>query len=147
MGLIKWGQRCMQVSIICHLQMISILNFCQFGPSPLWDAWKTTHETRNLNGSGWNDDFHLFQLFWSPDFITFSVDNEVIKTVYTDSGYWNKGNFDKNLPNTPNPWVNGKNDAPFDQEFFFIINLAVGGKSFFPDQAVSTYRDSIHNSY
>jgi hypothetical protein len=25
--------------------------------------------------------------------------------------------------------------APFDKEFFFIINLAVGGMNFFPDQA------------
>ena len=74
---------------------------------------------------------------WTPAQITFSVDDSVVKTVPTDKGYWIKGDFAKKSPNTPNPWINGQKNAPFDQEFFFIINLAVGGTSFFPDQAVS----------
>ena len=29
--------------------------------------------------------------------------------------------------NYDNPWAAGGRNAPFDQEFYFVINLAVGG--------------------
>ncbi|OJA16599.1 hypothetical protein AZE42_12376 [Rhizopogon vesiculosus] len=38
-----------------------------------------------------------------------------------------------------NPWVNGTNATPFDQEFYLIINLAVGGTNgWFPDNAATS---------
>lgn len=83
---------------------------------------------------------------WRPEAIIFSVDDNIVKTVYTDSGYWNKGEFAKNSPFVSNPWSKGNIDAPFDQEFYFIINLAVGGKAFFSDQAVSTKKISINET-
>ena len=40
-------------------------------------------------------------------------------------------------PKIPNLWANAGKAAPFDQEFYFIINLAVGGTAYFSDNAVS----------
>ena len=44
-------------------------------------------------------------------------------------GFWSRGNF-----SGFNPWTGGGVDAPFDQRFYLILNLAVGGTNgFFPD--------------
>lgn len=42
----------------------------------------------------------------------------------TGDGYFVRGQF-----TGYNPWAYGGPDAPYDQEFYFIINLAVGGTS------------------
>lgn len=37
-----------------------------------------------------------------------------------------------------NPWrLSATNMAPFDQEFFLVMNLAVGGSQHFPDDAIN----------
>lgn len=73
---------------------------------------------------------------WSPERLRFSVDGLEVKNIEVGSGFWTRGNFDKRQSGT-NIWANGGKAAPFDQEFYFIINLAVGGTSYFPDDAVS----------
>ncbi|KAK3086106.1 hypothetical protein FSP39_013654 [Pinctada imbricata] len=58
-----------------------------------------------------------------------SVDNEVVLNERTPpSGWWRKGGFSGN-----DIWTNS-HAAPFDQEFFLQMNVAVGGTNgFFPD--------------
>uniref|UniRef100_A0A182QPU1 GH16 domain-containing protein n=1 Tax=Anopheles farauti TaxID=69004 RepID=A0A182QPU1_9DIPT len=59
-----------------------------------------------------------------------------IKSARIDagSGFWNRGNFGNIAPGTENPWIHGTRMAPFDQEFYIIMNLAVGGTNgYFPD--------------
>ena len=63
------------------------------------------------------------------------VDDQSISHVEIGSGFWDRGNFGGS--GQPNPWVNGGRDAPFDREFFPILNVAIGGTEFFPDNAVS----------
>lgn len=68
--------------------------------------------TKNNDNRGFDQGFHLYQLVWTPTKIRFLIDNEVIGTV--DAG------------------------KPFDQEFYLIINLAIGGTNgYFPDNAVN----------
>ena len=55
-----------------------------------------------------SDDFHVFAIQWAPQTITFFVDGIAYKTVTPSS-----------LPNGA-PWV-------FDNPFFLIVNVAVGG--------------------
>lgn len=62
--------------------------------------------------SGFNEDFHTFQMRWTPDQISFYIDDVVTGEI--DTGH------------------------PFDQEFYIIINLAIGGKWWFPNNAVNT---------
>lgn len=44
---------------------------------------------------------------------------------------WDWGNFPKT---EDNPWKGRTNQAPFDREFYLIMNVAVGGTNgYFPD--------------
>jgi len=59
----------------------------------------------------------------------------LILNVDAGAGFWARGGFQSS--GLPNPWVNGTIMAPFDQEFFIIMNLAVGGTNFFADHFVN----------
>lgn len=82
-----------------------VLGTLHFGPGP-----NSTYISRNyfLNGGAtFNDQFHLFSLEWKQDQIKWYVDNVLYSTI-------NKADL-------------GANVYPFNEKFFFIINLAVGG--------------------
>jgi len=64
-------------------------------------------------------DFHVYSAVWTPDQIQFLVDNKVFHTMSLQRSFNNNGAA---------PYT--KNGQPFDQEFFYIINLAVGGGFF-----------------
>lgn len=74
----------------------------------------------------------------TPDKIVFSVDDIEIGIIKAGTGFWTRGAFDTIAPGISNPWrLSTTNMAPFDQEFFIIINLAVGGVEHFPEDAVN----------
>lgn len=52
-----------------------------------------------------------------------------------EGGFWKLGGFDNS--SYDNPWIGGTKMAPFDKEFYLIVNLAVGGLGYFPDDAVN----------
>jgi beta-glucanase (GH16 family) len=54
------------------------------------------------------DDWHVYGMIWTEDNIVFTVDDELYMTVYR-------------------PISSGESSWPFDQEFFFILNMAIGG--------------------
>jgi len=65
-------------------------------------------------------DFHTYTLVWEKDQMTFSVDGNVYHTQNLNRNwYGGRGN---------NPY--NSNRQPFDQPFFFILNLAIGGGFF-----------------
>ena len=98
-----------------------------FGLEPWNRASATIVKHSNI---GLDKDFHLYQIEWFPTYISFSIDNQWFGSVFTGDGYYRRGDFEGN-----NPWTNGNDDAPFDEEFYFVINLAVGGvDGFFPDE-------------
>jgi len=99
-----------------------------WGPAPDQNAFYKTHWEKDLEGTDFATDFHLFGLEWNENGITFLLDNEVFGSISPPSGgFWELGGFNGN-----NPWSGGSNMAPFDQEFYFILNLAAGG-NFFPN--------------
>ena len=61
---------------------------------------------RHDHGAPLSDDFHVFAVDWSPDHVTWLLDDEP---------YHSLGPGD-----VPGPW-------PFGQPFFLLLNLAVGG--------------------
>lgn len=64
------------------------------------------------------------------------MDGEVLGTVEpSEGGFWELGGFGNS--SYDNPWVGGTKMAPFDREFYLIVNLAVGGLGYFPDDAVN----------
>lgn len=75
-----------------------------YGPGP-----GSTQITRSytLPAGIFNDEFHVFSLEWSQDQLKWFIDGNLFSTV-------NKADL-------------GSANYPFNEEFFFIINLAVGG--------------------
>ncbi|MEO6405782.1 MAG: family 16 glycosylhydrolase [Ferruginibacter sp.] len=75
-----------------------------FGPGP-----GSTQLGRNYNlpTGTFNDEFHVFSLEWKQNSIKWLVDGNVYST-YTNADF-------------------GSNNYPFNENFFIIINLAVGG--------------------
>lgn len=69
-------------------------------------------------------DFHTYTLTWERDQMQFALDGRVYHTANLNRG-WYSGRG-------ANPY--NANRQPFDQPFFFIINLAIGG-GFFGGQA------------
>lgn len=59
--------------------------------------------SQDINVPGVSDTFHTYGLNWTPDIIEFSVDGEVYHTIPNNS------------------------TLPFDNEFFIIVNVAMGG--------------------
>ncbi|GFN74352.1 beta-1,3-glucan binding protein [Plakobranchus ocellatus] len=77
--------------------------------------------------SSWANAFHTWRLEWTPDHLTTFVDNQQIMRITPN--FWQKGGFSGS-----NIWGSGERMAPFDQEFYLMVNVAVGGTSgFFPD--------------
>ncbi|CAG9855666.1 unnamed protein product [Phyllotreta striolata] len=102
-----------------------------WGPDPAHNQWEKTHYEKNLNG-GFDKDFHKYQLEWTPEHIQLSIDDAVVGTVTPPGGgFWELGNLQQT--GMQNLWTNSKM-APFDQNFYIILNLAIGGTSYyFPD--------------
>lgn len=97
-----------------------------FGPQGQ-NGWPTSHATRN-QVPGFDADFHVYRLEWSPNGLRFLIDGNQILDVPVGEGFFKRGGF-----TGPNPWTSGTLMAPFDQEFFIIMNNAVGGTNFFVD--------------
>ena len=99
-----------------------------FGPNSKTTKWDEMHSEINEK-PGFDNDFHVYKMKWAEDSITLYVDDKEVHNMKTeDGGLWHKFNF-----NGENLWINGTKLAPFDQHFYLVISLRVGGISFFPD--------------
>ena len=97
-----------------------------WGPDFFQNKFKLTHKQYDLPSGTFNDDFHVFGLYWDENIMYTYIDtdsNRVLEVDVTES-FWDKGGFPIS---TNNPWFNRTNNAPFDQEFYLIMNVAVGG--------------------
>ncbi|MBR4708096.1 MAG: carbohydrate binding domain-containing protein [Pseudobutyrivibrio sp.] len=75
---------------------------------------KENQGSKTLREKDFADEYHVFRMDWEPGKITWFVDDE---QVYTTSD-WYTGADDASQLTYP---------APFDQDFYVILNLAVGG--------------------
>lgn len=110
------------------------MSTCHWGPDWTQNGWKHTHGEYHLKSGVFPDSYHVFGLYWTEQEMYSYVDSPENKVMHVtfDQPMWTRGGFDKFPFN--NPWKNRPNSAPFDQEFYIVLNLAVGGtSSFFPD--------------
>ncbi|XP_050710145.1 beta-1,3-glucan-binding protein-like isoform X1 [Eriocheir sinensis] len=85
--------------------------------------------------SDFADSFHVWRIDWTSTDIKFYLDGELKMTVDPGTNFWNFAGLDSTYDN---PWVAGDKMAPFDEKFYIVINLAVGGvNGFFPDGIVA----------
>ncbi|XP_076106848.1 beta-1,3-glucan-binding protein-like isoform X2 [Mytilus galloprovincialis] len=112
----------------------SVGSTLHFGPGFPFDPYEKAHAEKHLTTGTFSDSFHKFAVEWDESMIRFTIDGEeLLKTVPPQGGFWELGEFDKNQPGMTNPWRGASKMAPFDQEFYLIMNVAVGGIGFFPD--------------
>ncbi|KIV95308.1 hypothetical protein PV10_02978 [Exophiala mesophila] len=104
-----------------------------WGPDAANDAWWRTYGKQNSLRSTFSEQFHTFGLEWSEDYLYTYLDGRLLQIIYTKFNvpFWQRGNFPLAFPNGTaivNPWSQTGNPAtPFDQDFYLILNVAVGG--------------------
>uniref|UniRef100_A0A1S4GLP0 Uncharacterized protein n=1 Tax=Anopheles gambiae TaxID=7165 RepID=A0A1S4GLP0_ANOGA len=121
----------------------------KFGPNAAYGSGygaPGTSFTRNSeSGKGYHTGFNRYQMEWTPDHVTFSINDIETGTVKVGTGFWQKGNFNISTPGIDNPWRYGSIMAPFDQEFYFKISVAVGGSEYFSDDDINPTHKPWHN--
>ena len=104
-----------------------------WGPSQATDAWWRTNNKRTALHTTYAKSAHTFGIEWSDKYVFTYVDTRLLQVLYFDFDVplWPRGGFppaDGNGTALVDPWSKTGNPAtPFDQEFYLIINLAVGG--------------------
>ena len=107
-----------------------------WGPSWNQNQFAKTHAS-TAGGASLHEDFHVFGLYWDAQGLYTYLDtdaNKVLQVSFAEGqgSMWQRAG----LANTGfnNPWQGRGDNAPFDQKFFLIMNVAVGGTAdFFPD--------------
>ncbi|KZF20767.1 glycoside hydrolase family 16 protein [Xylona heveae TC161] len=104
-----------------------------WGPNTANDAWWRTNVKREALHTTYAKKAHTFGLEWSEKYLFTYIDTRLLQVLYTkfDEPLWKRGNFpiaDSNGTRLSDPWSQTGNDAtPFDQDFYLIMNVAVGG--------------------
>lgn len=130
-----------------------------WGPSSVLDSYWKTMAVRTQRRGDFTNSFHTFGIEWSvlppilchiqelptdaaprtDKYIYMYFDNRLTQVLYTkfhaDKTLWQKGGFSEKSENdtlVANPWLNTTSttgNAPFDQEFYLILNVAVGARN------------------
>ncbi|KAL1650775.1 hypothetical protein SLS58_000893 [Diplodia intermedia] len=103
-----------------------------WGPDNDNDGYHQTTNRKQALHSMWGDDFHTYGLEWTEKYLYTYIDSQLLQVMYTPfkQQLWSRGNFPTATANgtrLTNPWADGGVNAPFDQEFYLILNVAVGG--------------------
>lgn len=110
-----------------------------WGPSPLSDAYWRTTNGKALRRTDYTEQYHTFGVEWSEDYIYTYLDSRLVQVLFmsfkTAGGedLWQRGNFSMQVENgtfLEDPWKNTTaRNAPFDQEFYLVLNVAVGSRN------------------
>ena len=104
-----------------------------WGPNAANDAWWRTNVKRNALHTTFAKTTHTFGMEWSEKYLFTYIDTRLLQVLYTNFNepLWTRGDFplsDSNGTSLVDPWSFTGNDAtPFDQDFYLILNVAVGG--------------------
>ncbi|EPS96752.1 hypothetical protein FOMPIDRAFT_57748 [Fomitopsis schrenkii] len=114
-----------------------------WGPFPFLNGVAKTYGWWTERRKTYADGFHTYALEWTPEFLRMYVDTRLdhMLQLSFNEPFFKRGDFPETIANgsqymvTPDPWINGtRNVAPFDQPFYLVIDLAVGGTNgWFPD--------------
>uniref|UniRef100_A0A093Y6A9 Beta-1,3-glucan-binding protein n=1 Tax=Talaromyces marneffei PM1 TaxID=1077442 RepID=A0A093Y6A9_TALMA len=106
-----------------------------WGPSSGLDAFWLSTRGKALRRTDFSKGFHTFGLEWSEDYIFTWVDNPLQQVMYwafpKNTNMFQRGQFTGRTANNSlvtDPWSHtGRPNSPFDQSFYLILNVAVGG--------------------
>lgn len=115
-----------------------------WGPNPANDGWWRTNVKRPALHTTYSSGFNTFGLEWSQKYLFTYVNSRLLQVLYVNFDgppMWQRGNFpaaDGNGTRLDDPWARtGRADTPFDQPFYLILNLAVGGNN-------GWFEDNVH---
>lgn len=101
-----------------------------WGPTTSSDAWWRTYKKQKALHSTFSDKFHTYGLEWTDKYLYTYLDSRLLQVLYHkfSKPLWEYGQFAGiHLPTVGDIWRNGTKAAPFDQDFFLILDVAVGG--------------------
>lgn len=103
-----------------------------WGPDVADDAWWRTNKKISALHTTYAAASHVFGMEWSEKYLFTYVDSRLMQILYNpfNQPLWERGAFplsNSNGTTIVDPWTNGGINAPFDQEFYLILNVAVGG--------------------
>jgi beta-glucanase (GH16 family) len=114
----------------------SVGSALHWGPIAQVDAFWRTQGKHNVRRTDYSESFRTYGLEWSEKYLFTYIDNRLLQVFFInfDKGYdnmWDRGNFGQAIVNHSalhDPWSQtGKPNTPFDQDFYLILNVAVGG--------------------
>ena len=103
-----------------------------WGPDPQNDGWWRNNNKKQALHSTFADGFHTFGLEWSEKYMFTYIDTRLRQITYVqfNQPFWTRGQFppaNANGTAIVDPWSwTGRDQTPFDQPFYLIIDLAVG---------------------
>jgi len=104
-----------------------------WGPDQGNDGWWQNNNKRQALHTTYAAGKHTFGLEWSEKYLFTYIDTRLAQVMYVnfDKSFWSKGNFPPSSENGTrlvNPWAStGRSSTPFDQDFYLILNVAIGG--------------------
>lgn len=104
-----------------------------WGPDPDDDAWYKNNIKRKALHTTYSSGFHTYGMEWNEKYIFTYIDTRLLQVLYTnfDKPFWQKGDFPVSSSNGTrlvDPWSQtGRDSTPFDENFYLILNVAVGG--------------------
>jgi len=103
-----------------------------WGPNSDYDGYLKTTNNRQLFRDYYDQEYHTFGLEWTPEGIYMWEDTPVhqVMSYKWKKDFWTEGDFPSSSSNgttLTDPWPTSDKAAPFDQEFFLILSVAVGG--------------------
>ncbi|PPQ71069.1 hypothetical protein CVT24_009870 [Panaeolus cyanescens] len=113
-----------------------------WGPTPELNGVSKSYSWWTDKRRSYASGFHTYALEWTPEFLRIYVDTRLhtLLDFRFNKPFFQRGEFPDTIFNgsslvpLANPWINGTNATPFDQEFYLILNVAVGATSgWFPD--------------
>jgi hypothetical protein len=101
-----------------------------WGPLPSSNMWNHTTQGHTDSNSTLTSQWHIYGLKWTSTSLYTYIDNDTKRVLNVNMSLplWQTYNL-----NGSNPWAGNGTNTPFNQPFYIIFRLAVGGTNgYFP---------------
>lgn len=95
------------------------------------DMFQLTSFSTILRRSDYSKGFHTFGMEWTENYIYTYIDSRLVRVISVGFGgqnMWQRSGLSSGRYSAQDPWSQtGRDNTPFDQAFYLILNVAVGG--------------------